>query len=114
MSTTLTLLRPLLRRSAAAPRLLIRNQSTTAAPLPAKPAGGLKRTLYGFLAGSTLSGTAAYVYLLEEFRKGSEIVSEDVDALRASVLRIESYVRSVEDKIAEEQAARKRAGAGGK
>ncbi|RPB20127.1 hypothetical protein L211DRAFT_792868, partial [Terfezia boudieri ATCC MYA-4762] len=58
-------------------------------------------SLYGFLAGCTLAGAGSYYYFLEEYRLANELLTEDVDALRASVLRIEQYVRGVEDKLAD-------------
>ncbi|KAF8455469.1 hypothetical protein BGX38DRAFT_1166868 [Terfezia claveryi] len=74
-------------------------QATSAAPVVVKK-GGLG-DLYGFLAGCTLAGGASYFYFLEEYRLANELLTEDVDALRASVLRIEQYVRGVEDKLAD-------------
>jgi len=70
--------------------------------------GGVKGALYGFLAGCTLAGAVSYYYFLEEYKVANELLTEDVDALRASVLRIEQYVRSVEDKLADGSVAVKK------
>lgn len=77
--------------------------AATASPIIVKKrgVGGIKGGLYGFLAGCTIAGAAAYFYFLEEYRLANELLTEDVDALRASVLRIEQYVRGVEDKLAD-------------
>lgn len=35
--------------------------------------------LFGFLLGSSVSGGAAYLYLLEEYKVSNELLTEDVE-----------------------------------
>ena len=35
--------------------------------------------LFGFLLGSTVSGGAAYLYLLDEYKVSNELLTEDVE-----------------------------------
>ncbi|EEU48401.1 uncharacterized protein NECHADRAFT_74515 [Fusarium vanettenii 77-13-4] len=74
-----------------------------AAPLPArKPMGafrgGLPVSLFGFLLGSFLSGSAAYSYLLKEYKTANDLLTEDIYTLQASVTRLSNYVQALETK----------------
>ncbi|KPM34190.1 hypothetical protein AK830_g12384 [Neonectria ditissima] len=70
-----------------------------AAPLPArKPMGAFRGGLFGFLLGSTLSGGAAYSYLLKEYKISNDLLTEDIYTLQASVTRLSNYVQSIEQK----------------
>ncbi|CUS13875.1 unnamed protein product [Tuber aestivum] len=62
-----------------------------------RPIGAFRGGLFGFLLGSTVSGGAAYFYLLEEYRVSNELLTEDVEALRTSIQRVEAYVRRLEE-----------------
>ncbi|RPB01870.1 hypothetical protein L873DRAFT_1763676 [Choiromyces venosus 120613-1] len=80
--------------------------TTAAAPtaIPKKrPIGAFRGGLFGFLLGSTVSGGAAYLYLLEEYKVSNELLTEDVEALRTSIQRVEAYVRRLEEKIEVQQ-----------
>lgn len=35
--------------------------------------------MFGFLLGSSVSGAAAYLYLLEEYKVSNELLTEDVE-----------------------------------
>ncbi|RSL63493.1 hypothetical protein CEP53_004416 [Fusarium sp. AF-6] len=74
-----------------------------AAPLPArKPMGafrgGSSVSLFGFLLGSFLSGSAAYSYLLKEYKTANDLLTEDIYTLQASVTRLSNYVQALETK----------------
>ncbi|KAM5356223.1 hypothetical protein ACJ41O_002869 [Fusarium nematophilum] len=70
-----------------------------AAPLPArKPMGAFRGGLFGFLLGSFLSGSAAYSYLLKEYKTANDLLTEDIYTLQASVTRLSNYVQSLEVK----------------
>jgi len=77
--------------------------STTAAAAPVatkKPIGAFRGGIFGFLLGSTLAGVGSYVYVYEEYRVASELLTEDIDGLRTSVQRLELHLRTLEDVIA--------------
>ncbi|KAF4965376.1 hypothetical protein FSARC_6834 [Fusarium sarcochroum] len=68
-----------------------------AAPLPArKPMGAFRGGLFGFLLGSFLSGSAAYSYLLKEYKIANDLLTEDIYTLQASVTRLSNYVQALE------------------
>ncbi|KAJ4224069.1 hypothetical protein NW759_005736 [Fusarium solani] len=80
-----------------------------AAPLPArKPMGAFRGGLFGFLLGSFLSGSAAYSYLLKEYKTANDLLTEDIyvrnqrdeaiETLQASVTRLSNYVQALETK----------------
>ncbi|KAJ4318264.1 hypothetical protein N0V84_006936 [Fusarium piperis] len=70
-----------------------------AAPLPArKPMGAFRGGLFGFLLGSFLSGSAAYSYLLKEYKTANDLLTEDIYTLQASVTRLSNYVQALETK----------------
>jgi len=78
-----------------------------ATPLPAKkPVGAFRGGLFGFLLGTAATGAGMYYYVLGEYRVSNELLTEDIYNLQATVQRIESYVRVLEDKV--EQAAKKK------
>ncbi|KAF5007560.1 hypothetical protein FDECE_6116 [Fusarium decemcellulare] len=63
-----------------------------AAPLPArKPMGAFRGGLFGFLLGSFLSGSAAYSYLLKEYKTANDLLTEDI------------YVRNQRDEAIDKQ-----------
>ncbi|KAG0642424.1 hypothetical protein HOY80DRAFT_1007967 [Tuber brumale] len=80
--------------------------SATPAAIPKKrPIGAFRGGLFGFLLGSTISGGTAYFYLLEEYRVSNELLTEDVEALRTSIQRVEAYVRRLEESIEVQKSA---------
>ncbi|KAF2429599.1 hypothetical protein EJ08DRAFT_670896 [Tothia fuscella] len=72
----------------------------TPTPLPVKkPVGAFRGGLLGFLLGATGAGAGMYYYVLGEYRVSNELLTEDIYNLQATVQRIESYVRVLEDKV---------------
>ncbi|KAM0340999.1 hypothetical protein ACHAPU_010231 [Fusarium lateritium] len=66
-------------------------------PLPArKPLGAFRGGLFGFLLGSFLSGSAAYSYLLKEYKTANDLLTEDIYTLQASITRLSNHVQSLE------------------
>jgi len=66
-------------------------------PLPArKPLGAFRGGLFGFLLGSFLSGSAAYSYLLKEYKIANDLLTEDIYTLQASVTRLSNHVQALE------------------
>ncbi|KAK6007347.1 hypothetical protein QM012_006355 [Aureobasidium pullulans] len=55
--------------------------------------------ILGFLSGAVLSGGALYYYVIDEYRVSNELLTEDIYALQSAVSRIESYVKSLEEKV---------------
>ncbi len=53
----------------------------------------------GFLAGTVLTGFAAYSYLVDEYRTANTVVVGDVVELGNAVKRLEAHVKSLEAKI---------------
>ncbi|KAF5026765.1 hypothetical protein F66182_1119 [Fusarium sp. NRRL 66182] len=71
-----------------------------ATPLPArKPMGAFRGGLFGFLLGSFLSGSAAYSYLLKEYKTANDFLTEDIYTLQASVTRLSNYVQALETRM---------------
>ncbi|KAH7270354.1 uncharacterized protein BKA55DRAFT_551411 [Fusarium redolens] len=70
--------------SSSSRALATRSFSTSArrmadSPLPArKPLGAFRGGLFGFLLGSFLSGSAAYSYLLKEYKTANDLLTEDI------------------------------------
>ncbi|PUU77536.1 hypothetical protein B9Z19DRAFT_1128202 [Tuber borchii] len=80
--------------------------TATPASIPKKrPIGAFRGGLFGFLLGSSVSGGAAYLYLLEEYKVSNELLTEDVEALRTSIQRVEAYVRRLEEGIEVQKSA---------
>ncbi|KAF4453415.1 lipoprotein leucine-zipper domain-containing protein [Fusarium austroafricanum] len=88
--------------SSSSHALATRTFSTSArrmadSPLPArKPLGAFRGGLFGFLLGSFLSGSAAYSYLLKEYKTANDLLTEDIYTLQASVTRLSNYVQALE------------------
>ncbi|CAI6338814.1 unnamed protein product [Periconia digitata] len=55
--------------------------------------------LFGFLLGSTTAGAGMYYYVIDEYRISNELLTEDIYALQSAVQRIESYVKTLEEKV---------------
>ncbi|CDO58085.1 hypothetical protein DV451_003788 [Geotrichum candidum] len=82
--------------SAAAPAPAI-----NVAPIAVKPKkiGAFRGGFVGFLAGTVLTGFAAYSYLVDEYRTANTVVVGDVVELGNAVKRLEAHVKSLEAKI---------------
>ncbi|QPC75744.1 hypothetical protein HYE68_006496 [Fusarium pseudograminearum] len=71
-----------------------------ASPLPArKPLGAFRGGLFGFLLGSFLSGSAAYSYLLKEYKTANDLLTEDIYTLQASITRLSNHVQALETRM---------------
>ncbi|RMX74965.1 hypothetical protein D0869_12070, partial [Hortaea werneckii] len=66
---------------------------------PKKPVGAFRGSLFGFLAGSVLAGSALYYYVIDEYKVSNELLTEDIYALQSAVQRIESYVKTLEEEV---------------
>ncbi|PFH62555.1 hypothetical protein XA68_13137 [Ophiocordyceps unilateralis] len=70
------------------------------APLPPrKPMGAFRGGLFGFLFGCVLSGGAVYSYAVQELKASSDLVTDDLYTLQASVNRLSNYVKVLEEKV---------------
>jgi len=69
------------------------------ATAPKKPVGAFRGSLFGFLAGSVLAGSALYYYVIDEYKVSNELLTEDIYALQSAVQRIESYVKTLEEEV---------------
>ncbi|KAF2444567.1 hypothetical protein P171DRAFT_432563 [Karstenula rhodostoma CBS 690.94] len=70
------------------------------APAPVKkPVGAFRGGLFGFLLGATTAGAGMYYYVIDEYRVSNELLTEDIYALQSAVQRIESYVKTLEEKV---------------
>ncbi|TKX24539.1 hypothetical protein C1H76_3147 [Elsinoe australis] len=74
-----------------------RQQTAGAMPVR-KPVGAFRGGILGFLLGSTLAGSALYYYVIDEYKVSNELLTEDIYTLQSAVQRIETYVRSLEEK----------------
>ncbi|KAF2665251.1 hypothetical protein BT63DRAFT_443501 [Microthyrium microscopicum] len=68
--------------------------------LPAKrPVGAFRGGLTGFLLGSTMSGAGMYYYVMNEYRVSNELLTEDIFNLQATVQRLETHVKGIEEAL---------------
>ncbi|GFF39538.1 hypothetical protein IFM61606_05641 [Aspergillus udagawae] len=75
----------------------LRNAGTA---LPArKPVGAFRGGLFGFLAGTVVAGASVYYYILGEYRVANQMLNEDINALQAATIRLQTYVTELETKI---------------
>ncbi|KAI5804905.1 hypothetical protein EDC01DRAFT_641300 [Geopyxis carbonaria] len=91
--------------STSRPGLVTAAGDTIAAVPVKKPVGGFRGGIFGFLLGSTVAGAAGYFYVYEEHKVSSELLTEDIDTLRSSIMRIEKHVRTLEESLADQAAA---------
>ncbi|KAJ3097041.1 hypothetical protein HDU96_000558 [Phlyctochytrium bullatum] len=72
--------------------------SSSVAPPPPTPRGPgfIKGSLLGFLVGVSITGGAAYVYLLEDYHKASQSVLVGVEDLQKSTNKIQSNLKKIE------------------
>jgi hypothetical protein len=59
--------------------------------------------LFGFLLGTATAGAGMYYYVIDEYRVSNQLLTEDIYALQSAVQRIEGYVRTLEEKVAEKK-----------
>ncbi|CCX32542.1 hypothetical protein FPQ18DRAFT_256212 [Pyronema domesticum] len=86
----------------------LRNAATEAVAPVKKPVGAFRGGIFGFLLGSTVTGTASYFYIYEEYKLANDLLTEDIDALRSSTQRLEMHLRALEEKVADQAAKAKK------
>ncbi|SPN96977.1 uncharacterized protein DNG_00497 [Cephalotrichum gorgonifer] len=70
------------------------------AALPARrPIGAFRSGIFGFFAGTTIAGVAAYKYMKQEFKTANDLLLEDLYTLQTSVQRVGKYLERLEDKV---------------
>ncbi|KAJ4300733.1 hypothetical protein N0V90_002821 [Kalmusia sp. IMI 367209] len=77
---------------------VLRQEAVAPAPIK-KPVGAFRGGLFGFLLGATTAGAGMYYYVIDEYRVSNELLTEDIYALQSAVQRIESYVKTLEEKV---------------
>ncbi|CAK7568536.1 MAG: hypothetical protein SEPTF4163_006529 [Sporothrix epigloea] len=71
-----------------------------AAPLPArKPVGAFRGGLFGFLFGTTLTGSAVYYYVLSEYKASNDQLTEDIYTLQKATQQLSTHLATLEDKV---------------
>ncbi|CAK7268950.1 hypothetical protein SEPCBS119000_003320 [Sporothrix epigloea] len=71
-----------------------------AAPLPArKPVGAFRGGLFGFLFGTTLTGSAVYYYVLTEYKASNDQLTEDIYTLQKATQQLSTHLATLEDKV---------------
>ncbi|KAF2675900.1 hypothetical protein K458DRAFT_425136 [Lentithecium fluviatile CBS 122367] len=78
----------------------VRRAEVVAAAPVKKPVGAFRGGLFGFLLGATTAGAGMYYYVIDEYRVSNELLTEDIYALQSAVQRIETYVKTLEEKVA--------------
>ncbi|EFX05856.1 hypothetical protein CMQ_3925 [Grosmannia clavigera kw1407] len=74
--------------------------SEAAAPLPArKPVGAFRGGLFGFLLGTTLSGSAVYYYVLQEYKASNDQLTDDIYTLQRTTQQLSNHLSTLEDKL---------------
>lgn len=58
--------------------------------------GAFRGGIIGFFAGVTVTGAAAYVYLIDEINKANQVVLIDVLSLKDTVNSLEKHVKALE------------------
>lgn len=61
-------------------------------------ASSFKGVLFGFFAGTSITGFGAYYYLLDQYKTTSNAVVSDVLLLQKSIRDLESQIRELESK----------------
>lgn len=75
--------------------------NSVSASLPArKPIGTFRGGLFGFLFGTTVTGSVTYFYMLQESKTSGELVMEDLYALNKAITHITDRMTLLEDKVA--------------
>ncbi|CAK7242555.1 MAG: hypothetical protein STHCBS139747_004050 [Sporothrix thermara] len=71
-----------------------------AAPLPArKPVGAFRGGLFGFLLGTTLTGSSVYYYVLTEYKASNDQLTEDIYTLQRATQQLSTHLATLEDKV---------------
>ncbi|KAJ5650581.1 uncharacterized protein N7484_004304 [Penicillium longicatenatum] len=71
-----------------------------AAPLPtSKPVGAFRGGVFGFLSGAVVAGASVYYYILGDYRVANEMLTDDISALQAATLKLQSYINELESKV---------------
>lgn len=81
--------------STSARRLNAESGITTPVAVPVKPVrrvGALRGGFTGFLVGVTVTGAAAYYYLLDEYQAGQRAILSDVFTLRESLVDLSAQI----------------------
>ncbi|TPX46237.1 hypothetical protein SeMB42_g03783 [Synchytrium endobioticum] len=63
---------------------------------PPRRAGPIRGSLLGFLVGTTLTGLACYVFLLDEYRASSNSLLSSVEDVQTSVAKVRDYTRKID------------------
>ncbi|PHH87874.1 hypothetical protein CDD83_8301 [Cordyceps sp. RAO-2017] len=63
------------------------------------PSSWTLTSLFGFLFGCVLAGGGVYSYLVQEYKASNDLLTEDIYTLQASVNRLSTYVKTLEEKI---------------
>ncbi|CAK7207140.1 hypothetical protein SEUCBS139899_009948 [Sporothrix eucalyptigena] len=70
------------------------------APLQArKPVGAFRGGLFGFLLGTTLTGSAVYYYVLTEYKASNDQLTEDIYTLQKATQQLSTHLATLEDKV---------------
>ncbi|KAJ3107649.1 hypothetical protein HDU97_003643 [Phlyctochytrium planicorne] len=88
-------------------RILAASRTFTSGPFPASSSvtppppsprgpGFIRGSVFGFLLGLTLSGGAAYVYLLDDYQNSSQSLLASVEDLQKSTNKLQSHTRKIE------------------
>ncbi|KAJ4313388.1 hypothetical protein N0V94_006972 [Neodidymelliopsis sp. IMI 364377] len=80
----------------------LRQEAPLVAPVR-RPVGAFRGGLFGFLLGTATAGAGMYYYVIDEYRVSNQLLTEDIYALQSAVQRIEGYVRTLEEKVAEKK-----------
>ncbi|KAF2155374.1 hypothetical protein K461DRAFT_292241 [Myriangium duriaei CBS 260.36] len=70
----------------------------TSAVAVRKPVGAFRGGILGFLLGSTLAGASLYYYVIDEYKVSNQLLTEDIYAMQSAVQRIETYVKTLEER----------------
>lgn len=69
-----------------------------AAPVtPTKKVGAFRGGFVGFFFGVLVAGTASYYYMIDAYKKNTQIVMTDVLKLKTSLDSLEKHVRTLEE-----------------
>ncbi|KAI5846163.1 hypothetical protein BZA05DRAFT_407112 [Tricharina praecox] len=85
----------------------LKNAAIPVAPAK-RPVGAFRGGIFGFLLGSTVAGVGSYFYVYEEYKLANDLLTEDIDALRSSIGRMELHLRALEEVVADNAAKEKK------
>ncbi|RPA78609.1 hypothetical protein BJ508DRAFT_416477 [Ascobolus immersus RN42] len=78
-----------------------------AVAVPAKKPASVRSGFVGFLLGASLAGAVGWKFLADEYRLTNEALNLDIRGLNESIMRLELYVRTLQDEIEELKLRRK-------